>query len=498
MKITYISHATLSIEVDDLKIVTDPWVRGASYCDQWYLFPKPLSPQLIEDADVVLYSHGHEDHLNGQTLEMIRKNANIYYPYSWYGGTTEFFRELGFRRVHEIVNEHRQQLSKDIYVTYLSNNLDNVIVLEIKDKVIVNVNDALPSASGAMIDYFIEKINKRWKKIDYVFSSYGGASYFPNTVRFEKKNDVEIAEARELFFVNHFCKVVAGLNPTYAVPFATDFILLDDYQRWINTIKFPREQIAAFYREYTKGQSSVTIIEAYPDDFFENGEFHKVSSYHQRKQKRSLLDTIDEDYEKELEEKRRQELLNDEALKAVIERLKQHIRSKKYIIPEPVRKNIKFAVKIRDAASNNVLNIDFKKEPVAFSISDTAEQDIALLIELRSKTLLYALDNEWGGDAIIIGYGAEIFIFNEDAVRYEYENYCVRLLSRYPNTKEYLKKTPFRALKYLLSDDTKRRNLLNRAFGKPNKVLDYTDPLLSKRDLWLNKSKCEVCKACNI
>jgi len=111
---------------------------------------------------------------------------------------------------------------------------------------------------------------------------------------------------------------------------------------------------------------------------------------------------------------------------------------------------------------------------------------------------MYAIDNEWGGDAIIIGYGAEIYIYNEDAVTYEYENYCVRLLSRYPNTKEYLKKSPFRALKYLLADETKRRNLMNKALGKHAKIIEYSDSLLGKRDLWLNKSKCDVCKACNI
>jgi hypothetical protein len=446
----------------------------------------------------VLYSHGHEDHLNPESLAMIRKDAVIFYPYSWYGGTTGFFHEMGYKQVHEIVNEQSRKLSEHIQVTYLSNNLDNVIVLEIGTTVIVNVNDALPSASPAMIAYFIEKIKRRWKKIDYVFSSYGGASYFPNTVHFEKKNDVEIAEARELFFVNNFCKVVAGLQPTYAIPFATDFILLDDYQRWINTIKFPREQIASFYQEYTKGQSQAQVIEAYPDDFFENGSFHKVSPYHQKKLKKSLIASIDEDYKSEIEEKKRQPKLEARELQQVLEKVQQHILAKSYIIPDPVRKKIKFSIRITDGSGDNVLTVDFRNEAVQFTISDKPGQEIDLLIGLRSKTLLYAIDNEWGGDAIIIGYGAEIFIYNEDAVIFEYENYCVRLLSRYPNTREYLKKTPFRALKYLLSDDTKRKNLLNKAFGKRDKIMDYTDSLLGKRDLWLNKSKCDVCKACNI
>ncbi len=498
MKITYISHATLLIEVDDIKIVTDPWVKGTSYCDQWHLFPKALSPEKIKDANFVLYSHGHEDHLNGESLQTINKDASIFYPYSWYGGTTEFFNDLGFKNIHEIINEQTRKLTPNIKVTYLSNNLDNVIVLEINDTVIVNVNDALPSASASMIAHFIKKIKKKWSKIDYVFSSYGGASYFPNTVHFVDKDDAEIAEARELFFVTNFCKIVSGLNPRYAVPFATDFILLDEQQRWINKTKFPRDKIKEFYAAFTKGNSAVEVIEAYPDDYFKDNVFHKNSFYHQKKATKSLIETIDVDYKEEIEARKQLKIVSSEELKTVIESVKRHIIKKKYIIPEDIRKRIKFAIKITDGVGENVLTVDFRNPDLVFTQAEKTAPDVDLLIELKSKTLNYAIDNEWGGDAIIIGYGAEIYIYNEDAIKYEYENYCVRLLSRYPNTKEYLKKSPFRALKYLLADDTKRKNLVNKAFGNHDKIIEYSDALLGKRDLWLNKSKCDVCKACNI
>lgn len=498
MRVTYISHATLLIEVNGVKIVTDPWVTGSSYCGQWHLFPKPLSPELIRDADFVLYSHGHEDHLHAESLLTVNKKACIFYPYSWYGGTKEFFNELGFHHVREIITEQRHVLANDVAVTYLSNNLDTIIVLEIAGNVLVNINDALPSASQEIISYFINKIGKKWKKIDYVFSSYGGASYFPNTVHYKDKHDVEIAEARELFFLTNFCRIVSALNPVYAVPFATDFVLLDDHQRWINTTKFARDKIKSFYATYTKNQSHVAIIEAYPDDYFLDNRFYNVSPYHQKKALKSFIDTIDEDYKHEIEEKRNSKKISASELALVFEKVKQHIVAKQYIIPEQVRKKIKFGIKITDAQGLNVLTVNFRDEKKVFGISGEPEADIDLLIEMKSNTLLYSIENEWGGDAIIIGYGAEIYIRHEDAVVYEYENYCVRLLSRYPNTKEYLRKSPYRALKYLLTDDVKRKNLLNKVFGNKDKIMDYTDAVLSKRDLWLSKSKCDVCKACNL
>lgn len=498
MKITYISHATLLIEVDGINIVTDPWIKGSSYCDQWHLFPKPVRPELIANADYVVYSHGHEDHLHADSLLSINKHAEICYPYSWYGGTTEFFNSLGFKNVKEILNEQTVQLKNNIKITYLANNLDTVIVLDINGKIIVNVNDALPSASPLMIDHFIKKIKKQWPNIDYVFSSYGGASYFPNAVHFSEKNDLEIAETRELFFVTNFCKIIAGLAPTYAIPFATDFILLDDDQRWINGVKFPRGDLKPFFDKYTKGASQVQIIEAYPDDYFLNGTFYKVSPYHQKKLTKSLLDTIDEDYKVEIEAKRNLKKIGQPELTALLDKTKAHILHKQYIIPDNTRNKIHFAIKITDAQLPTFLNVNFRNHETEFSISESPNESLDLLIALKSKTLEYAINNEWGGDAIIIGYGAEVYIYNEDSVNYEYENYCVRLLSRYPNTKEYLKKTPFRALKYLMADTTKRKNLINRLFGNNEKIMEYTDPKLSKRDLWLNKGKCDVCKACNI
>jgi L-ascorbate metabolism protein UlaG (beta-lactamase superfamily) len=497
MKITYISHATILIETANLKIVTDPWIKDTAYCNQWFLFPKPVEPELIKDADVVLYSHGHEDHLHLSSLQTINKNAKLFYPYSWFGGTIEFLNENGFKDVKEILNEETINFDHDTKVTYLSNNLDTILVIEAEDNIIVNINDALPSASPVLIDYFMKKIKSRWKKIDCLFSSYGGASYFPNTIHYKNKNDVEIAEARELFFLNNFCRMVKSLNPTFAIPFASDFVLLDDHQRWINESKFPRNKIGEYFHNKFPEISDSIIIESYPGDYFENGFFFKNSPYHIHVKENGLLDLVNKEYSSEIQNKKKVIMLDESHAAKVFDAIITHINSKEYIIPEEIRTKIKFAIRLTDVASSNVLNINFRNNDKKFSIDKNQDDDIDLLIEMRSDILLYSISNEWGGDAIIIGYGVDILINTEESITEEYENYCIRLLTRYPNTKEHLKKTPGRALKYLLSDKLKRKNLLNKLLGG-TKSLSSFDPKLADRDLWLNKSKCDVCKACNI
>ena len=68
MRIEFICHACLAVDVVGIRILTDPWFRGAAYCGQWHLFRKPVDTSKIKQVDVVLISHGHEDHLRAESL----------------------------------------------------------------------------------------------------------------------------------------------------------------------------------------------------------------------------------------------------------------------------------------------------------------------------------------------------------------------------------------------------------------------------------------------
>ncbi len=144
-------------------------------------------------------------HMGMRTTHMPRvllcliKKANVFFPFSWYDGAKEFFSELGFSHVTEAINEKTYHLDNGTRITYFSNNLDNVIVIEHGNEVLVDINDALPSAPQILIEKITSKIAARWNKIDYVFSSYGGASYFPNCFKFKGKDDIEIAKNKRTF-----------------------------------------------------------------------------------------------------------------------------------------------------------------------------------------------------------------------------------------------------------------------------------------------------------
>src|SRR5215468_10895563 len=103
MKIEYIGHACLLIDTGKMKVATDPWFHGPAFCGQWHIFPKPVNAAALNQADIVALSHGHEDHMHIPSLKKIMGDKMVFYPYVWFGGTKEYLRRLGFRRVTEAI-----------------------------------------------------------------------------------------------------------------------------------------------------------------------------------------------------------------------------------------------------------------------------------------------------------------------------------------------------------------------------------------------------------
>ncbi len=502
MKITYISHATLLIETDGIKILTDPWIFGPAYCEQWYQFPPPLpeSGALLNDIDYILLTHGHEDHLHHNTLLQINKSAHIYFPYSWYDGSKEYFQSLGFTKFTEGLNDKRYKLSEEVFFTYLANNLDNIIVLEDRDKVLVNINDALTSAPKETIHYFINKINKRWTAIDYLFCSYGGASYYPNTIKADWKNDKEVGKIREQFFLDNFCAIAKNINARFSIPFASDFVLLDDDQRWMNEVKTPRHHIEPYFNTYFKEKSSHTTIKAmYPGDTAFDDTFVQRSLYHEQLKQRPINELVVEVYSNQITKKRNAPVLSQENFMTLFEKTKSHVEKKTYIIPENKVAQLKFAIQLTDALEEPFIEIDLsEKLPDArVKLTPSINKDCALLLKTKSKSLDYSISNEWGGDAIIIGYGCEIIVFEKETIQQELDNYAIQLLTNFPNTKEYVKRNPLRAINYLMRDQIKRKIFLNKLTGQQSSY-QFMDPVLKDHELWLTRSGCDICKKCNL
>jgi L-ascorbate metabolism protein UlaG (beta-lactamase superfamily) len=78
LRLTYLGHATVMIELDGVRLLTDP-VLGRRLGPLRRRGPTP-DPGAIGPIDGVLISHGHPDHFNGPSLQAIAGAPSLVVP----------------------------------------------------------------------------------------------------------------------------------------------------------------------------------------------------------------------------------------------------------------------------------------------------------------------------------------------------------------------------------------------------------------------------------
>jgi L-ascorbate metabolism protein UlaG (beta-lactamase superfamily) len=96
LHITYIGHATCLIEMDGIRMLTDPILRHrVGYITR----PRHrLHPSWYRDIDAVLLSHMHLDHLDLPSLRLLGRNVRLIAP----RGSGRFLHKKGFQNIEEV------------------------------------------------------------------------------------------------------------------------------------------------------------------------------------------------------------------------------------------------------------------------------------------------------------------------------------------------------------------------------------------------------------
>jgi L-ascorbate metabolism protein UlaG (beta-lactamase superfamily) len=96
LRITWLGHATVLLELDGARLLTDPvLIKRLMHLKR---VAAPVDESLLSDLDAVLISHLHYDHLDLRSLRMIGRAVRIVVPI----GAGEFLRERGFSHVTEV------------------------------------------------------------------------------------------------------------------------------------------------------------------------------------------------------------------------------------------------------------------------------------------------------------------------------------------------------------------------------------------------------------
>lgn len=234
MKITYLTHASLLIEINNKIIITDPWLVGPSWGGSLWHFPTHnFTPQNLPKPDIIYFSHGHDDHFHEETISNFPKswlNSKIIAPnfnVSWWEKELKKkFKSTIFLGHNEIYN-----FNKKLKIKMFLNDkkdFDSSIIIESSKKCIFLQTDNLMSEKEA------KRIAKE-NKIDVAFVIPFLTGVFPGFYKWETQTLIKLAKEKIKKSLNYCSKIVKYLKPKYTIPYACDLGYLGD-QFHINLI----------------------------------------------------------------------------------------------------------------------------------------------------------------------------------------------------------------------------------------------------------------------
>lgn len=94
--VTYVGHGTVLIEIDGVRVLTDPILRRR--VGPLVRHGAAPAAAVAEDLDAVLISHLHRDHADLGSLRRLDRGARMLVP----PGSRKFFERRGFRSVTEL------------------------------------------------------------------------------------------------------------------------------------------------------------------------------------------------------------------------------------------------------------------------------------------------------------------------------------------------------------------------------------------------------------
>lgn len=149
-RVKMLSHASILIEVDGIKIITDPWYFGTAFNDGWELSYKPDLDEIkaiISDIDIIWISHEHPDHLHFPTLkwisEFVKKDVVIYFQKNNSEKVFDALRKLGFEHFYQMQHLKKIPISSDVQIVcYAHRHLDACLGVFFREKFwLLNIND---------------------------------------------------------------------------------------------------------------------------------------------------------------------------------------------------------------------------------------------------------------------------------------------------------------------------------------------------------------------
>ena len=237
LKARLIYSACLEVAINDIKILTDPWLIHGAYYGAWNLdiTGEPLH-EISSDIDFVIVTHIHPDHCCIKTLRVIKDfnpAVKIIIP-DWNPRTNYLgikLRSEGFDNVL-IENDFRLSDRFAIYqfplVRNSASDIDSyhIIVDPFTRNALVNLNDCF--VDDILITQLNSFIRQHKLKVILTATSYAGAGPYPQCFfGLEEQQELLISEAvrKKKLFLKRYKHACEKIDSQYFLPFAGKYKL---------------------------------------------------------------------------------------------------------------------------------------------------------------------------------------------------------------------------------------------------------------------------------
>ena len=267
--VTSLGHAGLRIQTEHLSLLCDPWLspRGA-FLGSWFQFPDNthLAVPAVLDCDWVAVSHEHLDHLDLDLLARLPDRVRVVIPHYPSNALRRRLAAAGVRNVVEVRAWERLQLNvHGDWLTVIPEQSpmchDAAILVVVNDYAIMHTNDArLSVAQGRRAT---EEVGH---PLDLMGVQMSGASWHPISYEYPPEISARIAADKRRSKFRAVVRLLRGVKPRIAMPYAGPPCFLDEPLRHHNRQMrepgvFPHQnQALAWLREYLPAQESLSML----------------------------------------------------------------------------------------------------------------------------------------------------------------------------------------------------------------------------------------------
>jgi UDP-MurNAc hydroxylase len=228
MKVRFVSHASILVETNGLRILSDPWLSGKVFNNGWGLVSPADTPDFSTISHIWI-SHEHPDHFHFPSLKAISEadKARITILHQRHASprVVDAMRKMGFTRIVELPLYKWQRLEAGVEVYCGScGAMDSFLAIRDGDQCLLNMNDSI------FIPEQLRYIKRQIGDVSILFTQFSFANWVGND------HDEIRGAARK---IEQLTSQVGIFRPTCVVPFASFCYFCNQencrQNAWVNT-----------------------------------------------------------------------------------------------------------------------------------------------------------------------------------------------------------------------------------------------------------------------